>query len=154
MPPWGSKGVEALEANWHHSGDANFTGLKAPLDLLIQRFYRSLYTYRSLFWEAPVVGRCLLENRTVWRLWKRIGDANFTRMKAALDLAIRRFQRCFYTYKRLFWQAPVVRRCFLRIEGDGLWGGELALYWRCKFHSNESTIRPTNTALSAMLLHI
>jgi hypothetical protein len=39
------------------------------------------------------------------------GDANFTRMKAALDQSVRDFQRSFYTYKKPFWQTPVLRRC-------------------------------------------
>jgi hypothetical protein len=38
-------------------------------------------------------------------------DANFTRLNAALDLSVRDFQRSFYTYRRPFWQTPVVRRC-------------------------------------------
>jgi hypothetical protein len=72
--PGESKGVGAVDANWPYTGDANFTRLKAALDLSIRRFHQSFYTYRSLFWQAPVVRRCLLENRRVWRLWKRIGS--------------------------------------------------------------------------------
>jgi hypothetical protein len=52
-----------------------------------------------------------------WGLWLRFGphtgDANFTRMKAPLDLSIRRIQGAFHTYRRLFWEVPVARRLFL-----------------------------------------
>jgi hypothetical protein len=97
--------------------DANSTGLKAALDLSIQRFQRSFHTYGTLYWAPLVVRRRLLENRRVWRLRKQIGivdsDADFTRLKAPLHLSIRCFQRRFYTYRRPFWQAPVARRYFL-----------------------------------------
>jgi hypothetical protein len=103
--------------------DANSIGLKAASDLSVKDFQRSFYTYRKLFWPAPVALRCFLENRRVWRLRTRNGtvdsDANFTRLKAPLDLSIRRFQRSFYTYKRPLWQAPVDRRCFL--ENRRVW---------------------------------
>jgi hypothetical protein len=138
MLPRRSKGVEAVEANGHYTGEAIFTRLKAPLDLSIWRFQRSFYTYKRPLWEAPVVRRCFLENRYVWRLWTQNGtvdsDANFTRLKAPLDLSIRRCQRCFYTYKRPLWQALVVRRCFL--ENRHVW--RLGLFGsRCAFHSIE-----------------
>jgi hypothetical protein len=42
----------------------------------------------------------------------RIGDANFNRLKAPLELSIRHFQRVL-TYRTPFGQAPVVLRCFL-----------------------------------------
>jgi hypothetical protein len=42
----------------------------------------------------------------------------------------------------------------LRIEGCGGCASELALHWRCKFHSIENTITPINTALSSKLLYI
>jgi hypothetical protein len=103
--------------------DANFTQLNTPLNLSIWRFQRSFYTYRTLFWPAPVVLRCLLENRRVWSLWTRIGtvdsDANSTGLKAPLFLSIRCFQRRFYTYRRPFLHPPVVRRCFL--ENRRVW---------------------------------
>jgi hypothetical protein len=41
------------------------------------------------------------------------GDANFNGLKAPLKLSIRHFQRVFYTYRRLCWPAPEVRRRFL-----------------------------------------
>jgi hypothetical protein len=79
--------------------DANSTGLNAPLDLSIRRFQRSFYTYRKLFWLAPVARRCILEKSGVRRLRKRIGtvdsNANSTELKAALDLSIRRCQQSY-----------------------------------------------------------
>jgi hypothetical protein len=50
-------------------GDANFNGLKAPLKLLISRFYRAFWTYRRPFREAPVVVRRFVENRAVGRVY-------------------------------------------------------------------------------------
>jgi hypothetical protein len=44
---------------------------------------------------------------------------NFTRLKAALDLSIRRFHRSFCTYGTTFQPVPVVRRCIL--EKLGVW---------------------------------
>jgi hypothetical protein len=44
--------------------DAISTRLNAPLNLSIQRFPRSLYTYRKLLWPAPVARRCILGNRS------------------------------------------------------------------------------------------
>jgi hypothetical protein len=41
------------------------------------------------------------------------GDANFNRLKAALNLSISHFQRVCQTYGRPSWQAPVVLRRFL-----------------------------------------
>jgi hypothetical protein len=135
--------------------DANSTGLKAPLGLSIRCFQRTLYTYRRPLWQAPVVRRCILENRRVRRLWTRIGtvdsDANSTGLKAPLGLSIRCFQRTLYTYRRPLWQAPVVRRCI--VENRRVW--RLWQFgWRCEFYSIESSIRPINTALSAKLLYI
>jgi hypothetical protein len=46
---------EAVDAIWHHNGDANFTRLKAALDVLLRCFQRSFYTHRIPFWPAPVV---------------------------------------------------------------------------------------------------
>jgi putative protein kinase ArgK-like GTPase of G3E family len=100
--------------------DADFTQLKAALELSIRRLQRSFYTYRRLVWQAPVVRRYFLEKRGVWGLWKRIGDAILSQMKAMLDLSIRRCQRGFYTYRSVFWEVPVVRRYFL--ENRGVWG--------------------------------
>jgi hypothetical protein len=37
-------------------------------------------------------------------------DANSTGLKVELDLSIWYFQRSFYTYRRPFWQTPVLRR--------------------------------------------
>jgi hypothetical protein len=93
--------------------DANLSRVKAPIDLSVRCFQQRCYTYRRLFWHAPVVRRCVLENRSVGGLLMRIGDANFTQLKAPLDLSIRRFHRSFYTYRSPFWEAPVVRRCIL-----------------------------------------
>jgi hypothetical protein len=42
------------------------------------------------------------------------GDGNLSRMKAPLNLSIRRFQRGFYTYRKLFWPVAMVRRGFLQ----------------------------------------
>jgi uncharacterized membrane protein YbaN (DUF454 family) len=95
-------------------GDANFTRLNARLNLSIWRFQRSFYTYKRPFWQTLVLRRCISENRRVGGLLMRIGDANFTRLNARLNLSIWRFQRRFYTYRRQFWQAPVVRRFFLK----------------------------------------
>jgi hypothetical protein len=39
------------------------------------------------------------------------GDTHFARMKGELDLSVRDFQRSFYTYRRPFWQTPVLRLC-------------------------------------------
>jgi hypothetical protein len=84
-------------------GDANFTRMKAALDLSVRDSQRSFYTYIRPFWQTPVVRRCFVENRMVWRLWTQIGtvdsDANSTGLKAPLDLSIRRFLRRFYTYR-------------------------------------------------------
>jgi hypothetical protein len=41
------------------------------------------------------------------------GDANFNRLKAPLKLSIGHFRRVFETYRRAFWQAPVVLRRFI-----------------------------------------
>jgi hypothetical protein len=95
-------------------GDANFTRMKAALDLSVRDFQRSFYTYRRPFWQTPVLRRCIPENRRVGGLLMRIGDANFTQLNTPLNLSIRRFQRRFYTYRGQFWQAPVVRRCSLK----------------------------------------
>jgi hypothetical protein len=89
--------------------DANFTRMKAALDLSIWRFQRSFYTYRRPFWKTPVLRRCISENRRVGGLLMRIGDANVTQLNTPLNLSIWRFQRSFYTYRKLFWQAPVAR---------------------------------------------
>jgi hypothetical protein len=78
-------------------------------------------------------------------------NTNFTRMKAPLDLSIRRFQRSFYMYRELFLPAPVARRCIL--EDRHVWR-----LWqfgsRCEFHSIESSVRAIDTALSAKLLYM
>jgi hypothetical protein len=95
------------------SRNANSTVLKAGLDLSMRHFQRSFYTYRKLFWSAPVARRCILGNRRVGGLLMRIGDANFTQLNTPLDLSIRRFQRRFYTYRRQYWLTPVARRCIL-----------------------------------------
>jgi hypothetical protein len=79
------------------------------------------------------------------------GEAIFTPLKAALDVLIKRFQRSFYTYRKLFWPVPVVRRFFL--ENRRVW--RLWQFgWRCEFYSIENSIRPINTALSEKLLYI
>jgi G:T-mismatch repair DNA endonuclease (very short patch repair protein) len=79
------------------------------------------------------------------------GDANFTRLNARLNLSIRNVQRSFYTYRKLFWPAPVARRCIL--EDRHVW--RLAQFgWRCEFHSIECSVRRINTALSAKVLYI
>jgi hypothetical protein len=78
-------------------------------------------------------------------------DANSTGLKAALDLSIRSFQRSFYTYRKLFWPAPVARRCILdKLRVWRLW----QFGWICELYSIESSIKPINTALSAKLLYI
>jgi hypothetical protein len=94
-------------------GDANFTRMKAALDLSVKDSQRSFYTYRQPLWQTPVLLRCIPDNRRVGGLLMRIGDANFTQLNTPLNLSIRRSQRRFHTYRRLFWQAPVARRCFL-----------------------------------------
>jgi hypothetical protein len=132
-------------------GDANFTRMKAALDLSVRDSQRSFYTYRRPFWQTPVLCRCISENRRVGGLLMRIGDANFTQLNTPLNLSIRRFQRRLYTYRKQFWQAPVVRRCFL--EDRHVWRlGQCG--WRCEFHSNESSVRPFSKGLSAKLLYI
>jgi hypothetical protein len=132
-------------------GDANFTRMKAALDLSVREFQRSFYTYRRPFWQTPVRRRCIPENRRVGGLLMRIGDANFTQLNTPLNLSIRRFSRSLYAYRKLFWPAPVVRRCFL--ENRHAWR-----LWqfgsRCEFHSNESSVRPSSKGLSAKLLYI
>jgi hypothetical protein len=106
-----------VDANWHYTGDANFTRLKAALDLSIRPFERRFHTYIRPSCQGPVVRRCFLEDRRVWRLRKRIrtvdSDASSTGLKAPSDLSIQRFLRSFNTYRRPFWQVPVVRRCLL-----------------------------------------
>jgi hypothetical protein len=78
-------------------------------------------------------------------------NTNFTRMKAPLDLSMRRFQRSFYTHRVPFWPAPVVRRCF--VENRRVW--RLWQFgWRCEFHSIECTLESINKALSAKVLYI
>jgi hypothetical protein len=123
--------------------------MKAALDLSARDFQQSFYTYRIPFGQTPVLRRCIPENRRVGGLLMRIGDANFTQLNTPLNLSIRRFQGRFYTYKRQFWQAPVVRRCFL--EDRHVWR-----LWqfgsRCEFHSIECTLESINKALSAKLL--
>jgi hypothetical protein len=91
--------------------DANFTRMKAALDLSVRDSQRSFYTYRRPSWQTPVHRRCISENRRVGGLLMRIGDANFTQLNTPLNLSIRRFQRSFYTYRRPSWQTPVHRRC-------------------------------------------
>jgi hypothetical protein len=100
-------------------GDANFTRMKAALDLSVRDSQRSFYTYRRSSWQTPVLRRCIPENRRVGGLLMRIGDANFTQLNTPLHLSIRRFQRRFYTYRRQIWPAPVVRRCF--VENRMVW---------------------------------
>jgi hypothetical protein len=131
--------------------DANFTRMKAALYLSVRDFQRSFYTYRKLFWQTPVLRRCISENRRVGGLLMRIGDANFTQSNTPLTLSIRRFQRSFYTCRAPFWPAPVPRRCIL--EDSRVW----RLWhcgWRLETGSNESTLEPVNKALSARLLDI
>jgi hypothetical protein len=133
-----------LYGSW--DGDANFTRLNAALDVLRWHFQRSFYMYRKLFWPPPVVRRCILGNRRVGGLLMRIGDANFTQLNAPLNLSIWRFQRSFYTCRKLFWPAPVAGRCIL--DDRRVW--RRCCGWRCV----ESSNRPINTALSATLLDI
>jgi hypothetical protein len=90
-------------------GDANFTRMKAALDLSVRDSQRSFYTYRRSSWQMPVLRRCIPENRRVGGMLMRIGDANFTQLSTPLHLSIRRFQRRFYTYRRQIWPAPAVR---------------------------------------------
>jgi hypothetical protein len=132
-------------------GDANFTRMKAALDLSVRDSQRSLHTYRRPFCQMPVLRRCIPENSRVGGLLMRIGDANFTQLNTPLNLSIRLFPRRFYTYRRPFWQAPVVRRCFL--EDRQVWRlGQCG--WRCEFHSIECTLEPINMALSAKLSYV
>jgi hypothetical protein len=147
MLPWESKGVEGVEANWHYTGDAKFTRLNAALDVSIRCFQRGLYTHEIPFWPAPVVRRCILGNRRVGGLLMRIGNANFTQLNTPLNLSIWRFQRSFYTCRKLFWLAPVAGRCILKVRR--VWS-----LWHCGWRCVESCNRPINTALSAMLLDI
>jgi hypothetical protein len=98
---------------------AHFTRLNAALDVSRWHFQRSFYTYRRLFSPAPVARRFILGDRRVGGLLMRIGDANFTRLNTPWNLSIWRFQRSFYTYRKLFWPAPVARRCFL--ENRRVW---------------------------------
>jgi hypothetical protein len=85
---------------WQLAGDAYFTRMNAALDLSVRDFQRSFYTYGRPFWQTPVLGRCIPENRRVGGLLMRIGDANLTQLNTPLNLSIRRFQRRFYTYRR------------------------------------------------------
>jgi hypothetical protein len=79
------------------------------------------------------------------------GDANFTRLKVASGLSIRRFLQSIYTYRKILWPAPVARRCFL--EDRHVWRlGQFG--WRCEFHSIECTLEPINMALSAKLSYV
>jgi hypothetical protein len=50
--------------------NTDFTRMKAPLYLSIRGFQRGLHTHEMPLWPAPVVRRCSLENRRVWRLWQ------------------------------------------------------------------------------------
>jgi hypothetical protein len=78
-------------------GDGKLSRMKAPLNLSIRRFQQSFCTYRRSFGQVPVVQRCFLENRRLWRLRTRIGtvdsEANSTGLKAALELSIQRLQK-------------------------------------------------------------
>jgi hypothetical protein len=71
--------------------DANFTRMKAALDLSVRDFQRSFYTYKKPFWQMPVLRRCIPENRRVGGLLMRIGDANFTQLNTPFNQSIRRF---------------------------------------------------------------
>jgi hypothetical protein len=100
------------------SRNANSTVLKAGLDLSMRHFQRRFYIYRKVFWLAPVVRRCFLDDRRVWSEAVEAnghytGEAIITRLKAALDVSRWHFQRSFYTYRKLFWPPPVARRCIL-----------------------------------------
>jgi hypothetical protein len=55
------------------------------------------------------------------------GDANFNRLKAALNLSISHFQRVCQTYGRPSWQAPVVLRRFVETRAVVRCRCELAL---------------------------
>jgi hypothetical protein len=115
-------------------------------NLSVRDSRRSFYTSRRPLWQTPVHRRCISEDRRVGGLLMRIGDANFTQLNTPLNLSIRYSQRRFHTYRRRFWQAPVVRRCFL--EDRHVWRfGQFG--WRCEFHSIEYTLEPINMALSA-----
>jgi hypothetical protein len=72
------------------------------------------------------------------------GEAIFTQLKAALDVSIRRFQRRFYTYRKLLWVAPVARRCFL--ENRHVW----RLYGSWDDHANVTRL---NAALDVSIWH-
>jgi hypothetical protein len=52
--------------------DADFTRLKAELDLSIRHFHRSVHTYGTPFRPLLVVRRCFLEKLRVWRLWRHL----------------------------------------------------------------------------------
>jgi hypothetical protein len=86
-------------------------------------------------------------------IWYYTGDAIFTRFNAPLNLSIQRFPRSLYTYRKIFWPAPVARRCILGNRSLGGCGCDLVLQWRCKFHSIECSLRRINTVLSAKLLY-
>jgi hypothetical protein len=127
--------------------DAHFTRLNAALDVSRWHFQRSSYTYRKLFWEAPVVRRCILGNRRVGGLLMRIGYANFTQLNVRLNLSIWHVPRSFYTCRKLFWPTPVAGRCILKVRR--VWR-----LWHCGWRCVESSNRPINKALSATLLDI
>jgi hypothetical protein len=69
------------------------------------------------------------------------GDGNLSRMKAPLNFSIRRFQRGFYTYRKLFWPVPVVRRGFLQHRR----------VWRMRMRIGTVDSDANSTALKAAL---
>jgi hypothetical protein len=87
-------------------------------------------------------------------IWYYNGDANFTRLNAPFNLSVQRFPRSLYTYRKLFWPAPVARRCILGNRSPGGFGCDLVLHWRCNFHSIECTLEPISTVFFTKPLHI
>jgi hypothetical protein len=132
-------------------GDANFTRMKAALDLSVRDFQRSFHTYRRQLWQTPVLRRCLPENRRVGGLLMRISDANFTQLNTRLNGT---FSEAFIRIENYSGKPRRADDASLTIEGCGGGGREWALHWRSNFHSIESSVRRIITALSAKVLYI
>jgi hypothetical protein len=83
-------------------GDANFTRLNAALDVSIRCFPRTLIHIEchsgQLRWSIDASLR--IDMCGGFGSWD--GDANVTRLNAALDVSIWYFQRRFYTYRKVF----------------------------------------------------
>jgi hypothetical protein len=132
-------------------GDANFTRLKAALDVSIRCFQQAFIHIECHSCQCRCPDDASLRIDMCGGFCSLDRDANFTRLNAALDVSIWHFQRSLYTYRMPFLPVPVARRCIL--EDRHVWR-----LWqfgsRCEFHPNESSLRPISKGFSAKLLYI